>query len=156
MNRDAMQDKNSVAPEQESVWQESVWIAQIRAQLDREMSDLSVTDQMRLNEARAAAIAVTRKPRLHWQRFSLITLAGSAAIFALVWIMVPKETQLDRDDAQVMAMFEDAFSSQDITSANNVASDAINSDTEEAAVADDLAFYSWLAEQSALGASKGS
>jgi hypothetical protein len=152
MSHSAMQNKNSVPPEQESEW-----LAQIRAQLDREALDLSVADQMRLNEARAAAIAATRKPHApFWQRFGLITLAGSVAMLALVWVMLPRNAQLDRDDAQVMAMFEAAFPAQEMASATSVASDVMNSDIEETAVADDLAFYSWLAEQSQRGASKGS
>jgi hypothetical protein len=151
MSRDAMHDKNPETPEPESVWLE-----QIRAQLDREMSDLSVADQMRLNEARAAAIASTRQPHVRfWQRFGLTTLAGSVALLALVWVIMPSKTQLDHDDAQVMVMFEDAFSSAEVSS-GDVTSEPINSDIEEAALADDLAFYSWLAERSTVAASNGS
>ena len=125
--------------------------------LDTQVEHYSVSTQMRLNDARARAIAATRAKVPFWRSHSILgaAFAFSAVVAFVLLTNVP--SQRGSVDIEATALYEatfgaeQTFSEADIgstalqeTALNGTALDAAGLD--ETVLANDLEFYAWLSE----------
>ena len=124
--------------------------------LDAHAEQYGVSTQMRLNEARARAIAATRVKVPFWRSHSLLgaAFAFSAVVAFVLLTNVP--SQPGSADIEVTALYEATFGTELPIDAD-VNPDAIliaeldqaaldEMVLDEAVLANDLEFYAWLSE----------
>lgn len=126
--------------------------------LDAHTQDITLTQRMRLDEARARALAHAQAPaRRPWLGMRASALLGaSAAVLLAIGVHFWGMAEREREQEALLSMWE--------TPTQNEASDALApmdadvlADEDEAQVVDDLEFYAWLAEQQRVsGAPSGS
>ena len=130
----------------------------ILQRLDAQASSYSVATQMRLNEARARAIAATRAKVPFWRTKSILaaTFAVSAA-FSFV-VLTQQHSVRTSAEMEATALYEATFgaddetlnpaeyfdSDLDATALNEMGLDETGLD--ETVLANDLEFYAWLSE----------
>jgi hypothetical protein len=124
--------------------------------LDTQVEQYSVSTQMRLNEARARAIAATRAKVPFWRSHSLLgaAFAFSAGVAFVLLTNVP--SQPGSADIEATALYEATFGAE-LSNDAEVNPDAIliadldqaaldEMVLDEAVLANDLEFYAWLSE----------
>ncbi len=125
--------------------------------LDTQVEQYSVSTQMRLNDARARAIAATRAKVPFWRSHSMLgtAFAFSAAVAFVVLTQTP--SQPTPAEIEAMALFDATFGAEqalfeadfgatalDETGLDETALDETGLD--ETVLANDLEFYAWLSE----------
>lgn len=124
--------------------------------LDTQVAQYSVSTQMRLNEARARAIAATRVKVPFWRSHSILgaAFAFSAVVAFVLLTNVP--SQPGSADIEATALYEATFGAE-LSIDAEVNPDAIliaeldqaaldEMVLDEAVLANDLEFYAWLSE----------
>ena len=131
--------------------------------LDTQVEQYDVTTQMRLNEARARAIAAVRAKVPFWRSRSIL---GAAFAFsaAVAFVVLTHENQATSAELEATALYEatfgagipddtavnaQAFADSDQPALDAAVFDAAGLDEaglDETVVANDLEFYAWLSE----------
>lgn len=132
--------------------------ATISAHLDAQAQDISLSQRMRLDEARAAALSHARAPIRAKAWFGLrasAVLGASAAVLFAVGVQIWGSVERQADQEALLSMWEVAapLESSDTLSPMDA---AILADDDDAQVLDNLEFYAWLAEQQRSSAQSGS
>ncbi len=124
--------------------------------LDHQAAQYSVATQIQLNEARARAIAATRKKTPFWRRTPILASAfAMSAALAFVILTQPQGTNTAAD-LEAIALYEATFGANvaddaaantnalfDASAEQNAPNDAV---VDESILANDLEFYAWLSE----------
>ena len=128
--------------------------------LDAQTGQFSVATQMRLNEARARAIAATRVKIPFWRSTPMLAAAFAvSAAYTFVLLTQPQGMPTSAE-LEATALFEATFGAEvaDEAAANSAAffdasaveASGLNETAlDETVVANDLEFYAWLSETSA-------
>ena len=137
----------------------------VLASLDAQAEQYGVATQMRLNEARARAIAATQVKVPFWQRRSILGAAFAFAA-ALAFIVLTQPTGVTSSaEFEATALYEATFGAEPpeavttnpeafvVAELDQIALDETFAETaldeaglDEAVVANDLEFYAWLSE----------
>ena len=112
--------------------------------LDAQTGQYSVATQMRLNEARARAIAATRAKIPFWRRTPLLAAAFAlSAAYAFV-ILTQTHTEPTSAELEATALYEATFGADAVDESNPAV--FFDADLDETVVANELEFYAWLSE----------
>lgn len=143
--------------------EQSPCIQAVLRSLDTQVEQYGVVTQMRLNDARACAIAATRTKVPFWRSRSILA-AAFAFSAAVAVVVLTHETQATSAELEATALYEatfgtdvpdvaainvQAFADSDQTALDEAVSDATGLDEaglDETVVANDLEFYAWLSE----------
>lgn len=131
--------------------------------LDAQAGQYSVATQMRLNEARARAIAATRAKIPFWRNTPLLAAAFAlSAAYTFVILIQPviltqTHTEPTSAELEATALYEATFGADAVDESNpaaffdaKLAATALDeTDLDETVVANELEFYAWLSETSA-------
>ena len=140
---------------------DSSLVQAVLSTLDAQTAQYGVATQMRLNEARARAIAATRRKLPFWRSRALLGAAFACSAAAAFVLLMQANTQATSAELESAALYEATFGVDIATSASEnpaaffdaplaqAALDETVFDTtglDETVVANDLEFYAWLSE----------
>lgn len=125
--------------------------------LDAQAGQYSVATQMRLNEARARAIAATRAKIPFWRRTPFLAAAFALSASYTLVILTHPHSEATSAELEATALYEATFGADAVDESNSaVLFDAKldptaldETDLDETVVANELEFYAWLSETSA-------
>lgn len=125
--------------------------------LDAQASQYSVATQMRLNEARARAIAATRAKTPFWRSTPFLAAAFALSASYTLVILTHPHSEATSAELEATALYEATFGADAVDESNSaVLFDAKldptaldETDADETVVANELEFYAWLSETSA-------
>ena len=125
--------------------------------LEAQAGQYSVETQMRLNEARARAIAATRAKTPFWRSRPLLAAAFALSGAYTFVILTQTHNEPTSAELETTALYEATFGADVVDESNSaVLFDAKldpaaldETDTDETVVANELEFYAWLSETNA-------
>ncbi len=125
--------------------------------LDAQAGQYSVATQMRLNEARARAIAATRAKTPFWRSTPFLAAAFALSASYTLMILTHPHSEATSAELEATALYEATFGADAVDESNSaVLFDAKldptaldETDADETVVANELEFYAWLSETSA-------
>lgn len=127
--------------------------------LDAQAGQYSVATQMRLNEARARAIAATRAKTPFWRRTPFLAAAFALSASYTLVILTHPHSEATSAELEATALYEATFGADVADEAAANRADFFDAkldptaldetDLDETVVANELEFYAWLSETSA-------